>query len=87
MGSKARGWWQDVWDCAAVSMVICWDSFSDGLHHPHPGVCLCVPPRGPAHLHRAAQVCSYDRKTPAKFWTTNQLHNIEEGSYVSFVLG
>ena len=43
-------------------MVICWDSFSDGLHHPYPGVRLCVPPGGPAHLHRAAQVCSYDGK-------------------------
>lgn len=37
-------------------MVTCWGSFSDGLHHPHPGVRLCVPPRGPAHLHRAPQV-------------------------------
>ena len=29
---------------------------TDSLHHPHPGVCLRVPPRGAAHLHRAAQV-------------------------------
>lgn len=43
-------------------MVTFWGSFSDGLHHPHPGIRLCVPPRGPAHLHRAAQVCSHDGK-------------------------
>lgn len=57
-----RGWWRGVWDGAAVSMVTCRGSFSDGLHHPHPGVRLCVPPRGPAHLHRAAQVCPLCRE-------------------------
>lgn len=67
MGSKERGWWLDVWGGAAVSMVTCWGSFSDGLHHPHPGVRLCVPPGGPPHLHGAAQVCSHDGIAPAKF--------------------
>lgn len=30
--------------------------FLDGLHGSHPGICVRVPPRGAANLHRAAQV-------------------------------
>lgn len=31
-------------------------SRTDSVHHPHHGLRLCLPPRGPAHLHRAEGV-------------------------------
>lgn len=75
MGSAARSWWLDGGDSAAVSMVTCWGSFADGLHHSNPGVRLCVPPWGPPYLHRAAQVCSYDGNLLLTFFLDETLIN------------
>lgn len=36
-------------------------SLTDSLHNPYPGFRFRVPPRGPAHLHRATQVGASSR--------------------------
>lgn len=87
MGSKVWGWWvrRLGWRCCIYGDLL--GSFADGLHHSHLGVRLCVPPWGPPHLHRAAQVCSYDRKLLLALFGQEIMHIKKEENPLCFVLG
>lgn len=43
-------------ECGGASLTFCELWCADVLHNPHHGFCLCLPPGGAAHLHRALSV-------------------------------
>lgn len=55
--------WHERWFPGLLSDPWC-GLLSDSVHHPHSGLCFCLPPRGATHLHWTARVRPKSNELP-----------------------